>query len=169
MLIRLLCKILKFIEEILMKLIPSICGDSRVHLPSICGEIGYFKGVADATIKQGTDFDLLAGVEAYNSDGELVPFSVSPSEVASCEVGTQTFTYTSEDATKERKITVTQIASPTINGIGEAINVSPNVEFDPLEGVSAIDGNGNPVTVTVRQLETATLCASNACESVAGC
>ena len=147
--IRILCKILKFIEELIMKLIPNICGKDAVTLPSICGEIGYFKGIENATINQGETFDVLQGVTAYNSNGEQVPFDVTPSEVVPCQVGAQVFTYTSEDATATRTITVNAIGDPTINGISESISVGKGVEFDPLEGVSATDGNGNPLTVTV--------------------
>ena len=149
MFIRILCKILKFIEELIMKLIPHICGKNAVTLPSICGEIGYFKGVGNATINQGDTFDLLSGVTAYNSDGEQVPFDVTPSEVVPCQVGAQVFTYTSEDATATRTITVNAIGDPVINGISESISVGKGVEFDPLEGVTAKDGKGNTLTVTV--------------------
>ena len=132
-----------------MKLIPNICGKDAVTLPSICGEIGYFKGIDNATINQGETFDLLSGVTAYNSNGEQVPFDVTPSEVVPCQVGAQVFTYTSEDATATRTITVNAIGDPTINGISESISVGRGVEFDPLDGVTATDGNGNTLTVTV--------------------
>lgn len=150
--IKILCKILKWIEEI-MKLIPTICGsEPKIHLPSFCADLPYFTGLKDATIPQGTDFDLLDGVKAFDADGQEIPYDVTPSEVASCVVGVQTFTYSTEGYSKERNITVTAIGDPAISGIDEAISVGKGVEFDPLEGVTAVDGNGNTLTVTVTQI-----------------
>ncbi len=107
----------------------------------------HIDGATNTSIRQGTDFDLTEGVTAYDGDGNEIPFTVTPSEVDKCEVGVQTFTYEAEGVTKERKITVTQIANPTISGLSE-LTVEVNEEFDPLDGVTGEDGNGNPVEVT---------------------
>lgn len=132
-----------------MKLIPDICGKGAPNFPSFCKKPAYFKGITDASTPQGVGFDLLQGVTAYDEYGQQIPFTVSPSEVEACQLGVQTFTYEAEGVTKTRNITVTQIANPTISGISEAIEVKIYHQFDPLEGVTAVDGNGNAVAVTV--------------------
>lgn len=130
-----------------MILKPFVCGKTKIYFPSICADSPYFTGTVDTTIRQGTDFDLRAGVNAYDADGMTIPFTVTPSEVDSCLVGTQEFTYEAEGVTDKRYITVTEIADPSISGI-EPIRVKVNEEFDPDTGVSATDGNGNTVEVT---------------------
>lgn len=140
---------LKWIEEILMNLKPSIFGENEIYIPQMCGPQPYFRGLTDETIRQGTTFDLLDGVHAYDADGNEIPFDVSPSEVVSCQLGDQVFTYSAEGITKERTITVIAIPNPIISGISEKITVETGAEFDPMDGVSAVDGNGNTVTVTV--------------------
>lgn len=120
--------------------------------PPVPGE-PYIEGADNTSIRQGTEFDLTEGVKAYDGDGNEIPFTVEPSEVDKCEVGQQTFTYSAEGVTKERVITVTQIANPTINGVTEPIEVVVDEEFDPLDGVTGEDGNGNEVEVAVEQIE----------------
>lgn len=133
-----------------MKLIPQFCAtdDSTTFFPSLCGRVGRFTGIENTSIRQGTDFDLLEGVTAYDEYDDVIPFTVSPSEVDSCQVGAQTFVYASESAVKERTVTVTQIPNPTISGASTTLEVEAGEEFDPLDGVTAVDGNGNTVTVT---------------------
>lgn len=110
----------------------------------------HFVGVNDATIQQGDPFDLTDGVSAIDADGSSVPFDVTPSTIDTCDVGAQTFTYTADGVgSKTRVITVTAIADPTISGISETIEVGTSEEFDPLDGVTAVDGKGDTVTVTV--------------------
>ena len=127
----------------------TICGEFKLHIPKMdCGE-AFFIGLEDATIEQGTDFDLRAGVTAYSGGGQEIPFTVTPSEVDSCEVGTQRFVYSARGVTAVREITVTEIADPTITAPTEPITVDAGVEFDPMEGVSAVDGHGNEIPVSV--------------------
>lgn len=130
-----------------MILKPIICGKKPLYFPSICSDSPYFTGTVDATIKQGTDFDLRAGVNAYDADGMTIPFTVTPSEVDSCQVGKQEFIYEAEGAIDKRYITVEEVADPTISGL-DTIRVKVNEEFDPDTGVSAVDGNGNTLEVT---------------------
>lgn len=132
-----------------MEFIPNICGENAIYFPQFCIAMPYFKGLTNETINQGTTFDLLNGVHAYDANGNEVPFDVSPSEVASCQIGDQVFTYSMDGFSQNRTITVIAIADPTISGISETIEVSRGEEFDPLDGVSAVDGNGNTLTVTV--------------------
>lgn len=131
-----------------MILRPFICGRNSVNIPSICGDKPFFTGIDDVTITQGTDFDLVEGVVARDQYGATIPFSVSPSEIEPCQVGVQEVTYTAEGITKTRKITVEQAEDPTISGL-TPISVTVGEEFDPLDGVTAVDGNGNTLTVTV--------------------
>lgn len=107
-------------------------------------------GADNTSVKQGLGFDLMAGVKAYDADGNEIPFTVNPTELNKCDLGHQSFTYSAEGVTKERTITVTEIADPTISGL-TPLEVEVGEEFDPLAGVSAVDGNGNAVTVTVEQ------------------
>lgn len=110
----------------------------------------YFDGVDDVTIPQGTDFDPTDGVKAYDGEGNEIPFTVSPDAIDACAVGEQELTYTAEGVTETRTITVEQIPNPTITGLTE-LTVEVGEEFDPLDGVSAEDGNGNPVEVTYEE------------------
>lgn len=133
-----------------MKLIPNICGKGAPNFPSFCGAKAYFKGITDASTPQGVGFDLLQGVTAHDEYGQQIPFTVSPSEVVACQLGVQTFTYEAEGVTKTRNITVTPIANPTISGVpSEPLTVELGETFDPLDGVTAVDGNGNVVAISV--------------------
>lgn len=122
-------------------------GDIAIVNGSGGGGQAHFNGLTNVTINQGIDFDLTDGVTALDKDGNEIPFTVSPESVDKCAVGEQTFTYTAEGIEDTRTITVRQISDPTISGLSE-LTVEVNEEFDPLEGVSAVDGNGNEVEVT---------------------
>lgn len=126
------------------------CGNVGTAERTLEVRLGHFEGVTNETVNQGIDFDLTDGVVAKKYDGTEVPFTVTPNTFAECQLGDQVFTYTANGVeTATRTITVLPIADPTISGISETINVKKNEEFDPLEGVTAVDGNGNTVTVTV--------------------
>lgn len=107
-------------------------------------------GADNTSVKQGLGFDLMAGVKAYDADGNEIPFTVNPTELNKCDLGPQSFTYSAEGVTKVRTIEVTAIADPTISGL-TPLEVEVGEEFDPLDGVSAKDGNGKSVEVTVEQ------------------
>lgn len=126
---------------------PFVCGRFSIYFPDICGDMPYFIGADDETIKQGTEFDLYDGVTAYDKDGYSIPFSVNPSTIETCQVGTQTFIYEADGTTHKRKITVQAIANPTITGL-TAMTVGVNEAISTLNGVSATDGNGNIIEVT---------------------
>lgn len=108
-------------------------------------------GANDVTINQGVGIDLTEGVTA-TVDGNPIEFTVNPTELDACDVGEHTVTYTATSGVKtttvERIVTIEQVADPTISGLTE-LTVEVNEEFDPLDGVSAVDGNGNEVEVTV--------------------
>lgn len=126
------------------------CGKTATATRTVIVATGGFVGVDNATITQGTDFDIEEGVKAYNNKGEEVEWSVTPDELNTCEVGTHTFTYKASRVPDAiRTITITAISDPTINGVSTTLNAEPGVEFDPLDGVSAVDGNNNALTVTV--------------------
>ena len=160
---RIICFILKIIEEILMNIIPKICGKNFLHITSFCDDMDRFIGADDVTIIQGTDFDPTSGVTAVDSEGNILPFTVTPSELPSlCTLGTTTFTYQTETFLKQREVTVIQAPLPTITlptasvtcdsevcdaqtdpntiGIGETLNT--------MTGVSATDAHGNTLAVT---------------------
>lgn len=126
------------------------CGNVGTATRTLTVATGHFEGVMNASVNQGVGFNLTNGVTAKQYDGTEVPFTVTPNTFAECQLGDQTFTYTANGVeTATRTITVLPIADPTISGISETINVKKNEEFDPLDGVTAVDGNGNTVTVTV--------------------
>lgn len=132
-----------------MILKPFVCGKTKIFFPSICSDAPYFTGTVDTTIRQGTDFDLREGVNAYDGDGMTIPFTVTPSEVEACQLGVQSFVYEAEGAKDTRYITVVAVDNPTITGL-TPLTVKVGEEFDPNEGVVATDGNGNTVTPTVK-------------------
>ena len=132
----------------------------------------HFDGLTDETINQGADFDALEGVKAYDADGNEIDFSVEPEEFDSCAVGEQTLVYKAmgkdnrlipsmciqKDSSganlplgctltllkENRKITVLQADPPrfTMNDV----TIPKNTTLDVLDGVSAVDDNGNPIT-----------------------
>lgn len=108
-----------------------------------------FSGTDDVTINQGVEIDLTEGVKAMDAEGNVIPFTVSPTTIAKCDVGEHTVTYTSARGTETRTVTIEEVEDPTISGAEESMTETLGVEFDPLEGVSALDGNGNAITVTV--------------------
>lgn len=141
-----------------------ICGKNKIHMPtSVCPDpTAKIVGVVDATVMQGTDFDLLAGVRAMTNEGVEIPFTVAPSEFVPCDAGEQVFVYEAEGALpKMRTITVTRMANPAIEGDTSTLAISIGEDFDPLDGITATDGNGNPLTVTVVLDDTPNLLTEN--------
>lgn len=142
---------------------------------SNCIKLPYFEGLTDETIKQGSDFDLTEGVTAYDGNDEEIGYSTSPTnaEFDTCDVGSHVIQYHAgqpvdrflpniclgtdlavsipsycdnyQSVTKERLIRIIQAANPTIYGIPH-VTIAQNTPFDPLNGVSAVDDNGNPIT-----------------------
>lgn len=127
------------------------CGNVGTATRVITVIAGSWEGISNVTLGQGTAFDPTEGVTAYDHNGNVVPFSVSPSTFAPCTVGTQTFTYEAQGLeTATRTVTVTAISNPTISGVpSTTLEVEVGDTFDPLDGVTATDGNGNTITVTV--------------------
>ena len=125
---------------------PFLCGNNRIFPPTICDKSAYFVGIKDLTVTQGTDVDLADGVVAYDKDNIEIPFTITPSEIDTCEVGKHNVVYTAEDVQKTRVITVIQIADPTIYGISPIVN-GVNETINTLNGVYAEDGNGNVIDV----------------------
>lgn len=147
-LIKLLCKLLKIIEEIIMKLIPKFCGKKSLFFPSICEHMDRFIGADDVTLIQGADFDPLADVIAVDEDGHILPFTVKPTEIAdTCQVGTYTFLYMTESFVHERIVTIVQASAPTFSGL-TSVTTGYMENFDTLQGVTATDAHGESVTVT---------------------
>lgn len=117
----------------------------------VAQSVPIINGVNDVTIKQGVGIDLTEGVTA-SVDGKDIEFTVDPTEIAKCEVGVHDVTYTATNKKKTttvvRKVTIETIDNPTIEGLSD-IEVEVGEEFDPLEGVTAKDGNGNDVEVEI--------------------
>lgn len=129
-------------------------GDNIVIIPTGGGgdDKPKFEGLTNDTINQGTAFNPREGVKATDKGGE-VEFTVSPEEIDTCEVGNVTLTYTAGETTQERIITVQKVANPTISGL-TPLTVEVGEEFDPLDGVSAVDGNGHTIEVSVEDTKT---------------
>lgn len=124
-------------------------GDNIVVIPTGGGDTPpHFEGLTNPTINQGTEFDPTEGVRALDKDGNEVAYTVEPDEIDTCEKGNHTLTYTAGETTATRIVTVQTIDDPTISG-ADTITVQVNEEFDPLDGVTAVDGNGNTLEVTV--------------------
>lgn len=123
------------------------CGNTTIATRTVNVIDGEFTGVGDMTVPQGTDVDLRSGVTATDWMGNVVPFDVTPSELVPCDVGEHEFTYSAVGVSDTvRTITVEQMADPTINGVDQTLGVPVGEEFDPLDGVTAEDGAGNPIT-----------------------
>lgn len=111
------------------------------------------EGADDVSINQGVGIDLAEGVKAYDGDGNEIPFTVEPETIDKCDVGVHEVTYTADGVSITRTVQIIQIADPVISGLTD-ITVEVGEEFDPLEGVTAKDGNGNDVDVEVVEEET---------------
>lgn len=151
--------------------IPKVCGRQNVHMPTASCDTIHFTGVDDAEINQGQDFDPTEGVHAYDGNGEEIPFTVEPSEVDECQVGEIELEYTATGVGKKllpklcgspnlklpycgverkrlkRNLVIKGIAPPSIRGI-ERVCLDRETLFNPMDGVSAVDGNGNILEVS---------------------
>ena len=155
-------------------LTPKICGNKLKPFLSDkgCG-VPRFVGIEDVTINQGIGIDLTEGVYAYDGNGNEIEYTVTPDSIDMCDVGEHTVIYRAMAEgkkfapwfcskqrglagdllcnrvalRKDRTVTIEQIDPPRIEGL-DTVKISPNVEFDPTEGVTAIDGNGNEIEYT---------------------
>lgn len=151
---------------------PSLCGVRGVVMPETSCKQLRLEGVDDVTINQGIGIDLADGVHAYDGDGNEIEVVIDPNEIDKCDVGIHSVKYTAmgkgdsrrpvicgknaldigtacDDLTSieaVRTVTIEQIDPPTISGI-EDMEVADGTVFDPMDGVSAVDGNGNSVDV----------------------
>lgn len=108
-------------------------------------------GVDNTSVTQSTkDFDSLAGVTAKDSDGNVLKVQVF-GVVLTPFPGVYELTYIATDTSGNRlsvsrKVTVTE---PVISGINN-VTVNKSVgKFDPLSGVTAKDGAGNELDISV--------------------
>lgn len=153
-------------------LIANMCGGRGVVMPETSCKSLRLEGVSDVTINQGIGIDLADGVHAYDGDGNEIEVVIDPNEIDKCDVGIHSVKYTAmgkgdsrrpvicgknaldigtacDDLTSieaVRTVTIEQIDPPTISGI-EDMEVADGTVFDPMDGVSAVDGNGNSVDV----------------------
>lgn len=116
----------------------------------------HFTGLTEIRVKQGAPIDLDDGVHAW-MDTEEIPFTFSPASVDECAVGTHTIAYTAtsrgKTTTETRNVVILQADAPTIHG-NTPMNVFINTEVDPLEGLTAKDGNNQDIPVELDE----TLC-----------
>lgn len=141
---------------------------------SNCKKLPYFEGLTDETIKQGSVFDPTEGVKAYDGYDEEIEYTYSPQELDTCLVGSQVIQYRAsqtsegdmlpnicipdglalalpsicddyESTTAERIIHIIKANDPTIYGIPQ-VTVARGTAFNVLDGVTAVDDNGNPIT-----------------------
>lgn len=61
----------------------------------------------------------------------------------------ESMTQTQEEVDNLCDLTCSVMPNPTLTAPTETITVDAGEEFDPMVGVSAVDGNGKPVAVTV--------------------
>ena len=134
----------------------------------------YFEGLQDETIKQGSVFDLTEGVRAFDGDDQEITYTYSPTndEFDTCAVGSYTIQYHAsqtadkmlpnmcipgglalttprycddyESTTAKRIIKIIRASNPQILGIPH-VTIAKNATLDVLNGVSAVDDNGNPI------------------------
>ena len=110
-------------------------------------------GAVDKTIEKGTKFVPLSGVTATDvEDGDITENIVYSGNVNANKEGTYTATYTVYDNDgNEAKVTVTitvvytDNAKPMISGVADK-SIIVGEEFDPLSGVTAIDGIDGDIT-----------------------
>lgn len=168
-------------------MIPSAICNSNIPKPpeTNCEESGspYFEGISDVTINQGVGIDLTEGVKAYDSFGNEIEYTVSPSEISMCSVGTFDVEYQAvgDSNVKEliptmcngyglhipdngcnleiikanRKVTITQAEDPTLS-MSNPLKIEEGTTINVKDGVTAVDDNGNLLDVLVSSSETVT-------------
>lgn len=153
------------------ELIPGMCGGKMEPTMLDNCDSMHFEGVENVDINQGVGIDLADGVKAYDSTGLEIPFEYEPTEIDKCSVGEHEVIYKAISADErllpsicgdnflsmacsgigtliaKRLVTIEQADPPTINGI-DAATLSVDEPFDPMNGVTGVDDNGNPVDVT---------------------
>ncbi|MGO1627666.1 GH92 family glycosyl hydrolase [Microbacterium sp.] len=108
-------------------------------------------GVDATQTPQGQPFDVLTGVSAVDEvDGDVTDAIEVTGEVDTRVPGEYAITYSAVDESgnetrAERAVTVTAV-EPTFMGVPDARTVVEGEQFDELEGVSAIDANGDDIT-----------------------
>lgn len=155
-----------------LSLTPSMCGIRGLKFTeSVCDGLKLI-GADDVTINQGVGIDLSQGVHAYDGNGDEIEYTFVPSEIPKCAVGEHTVKYTVvgvankmrpticqrdrlhisstcddlDTLTKDRIVIIKQADPPKISGV-EMLTIEPNTDFNPMDGVSAVDDNGNTVDV----------------------
>lgn len=131
--------------------IPTICGDNHLYLPKASCDSTYFAGLSDVTIRQGMTLNLRTGVYAFDAEGNPLTYTVMPPTIDTSVVTTYAVVYTASDGYSEtRNITITELANPVISGMSP-ISIIEGDTVNTMSGVSAIDGNGNSITVVCEE------------------
>ena len=112
-------------------------------------EAPHFTGITNINVFQGANIDLTAGVHAWLGSTEIT-YTYNPTSILPCDVGVHTVTYSAtgngKTTTVDRTVTIRQADPPVISG-NVPLYVYINTDFDPLDGLTAVDANGNPVPV----------------------
>lgn len=111
-----------------------------------------FSGLdAETEVAQGQPFEPLAGVTAVDEiDGDVTAAIEVEGAVDTRTPGSYSLTYRVADATgnetvAERTVTVAAV-EPTFTGVPPTREVAKDEELDELDGVSAMDANGDDIT-----------------------
>lgn len=112
-------------------------------------EAPHFTGITNINVYQGANIDLTAGVQAWLGSTEI-SYTYNPTSILPCDAGVHTVTYSAtgngKTTTVDRTVTIRQADPPVISG-NVPLYVYVNTDFDPLDGLTAVDSNGDPVPV----------------------
>lgn len=112
-------------------------------------EAPHFTGITNINVYQGANIDLTDGVHAWLGSTEIT-YTYNPTSILPCDVGVHTVTYSAtgngKTTTVDRTVTIRQADPPVISG-NVPLYVYVNTDFDPLDGLTAVDSNGDPVPV----------------------
>ncbi|WP_343955975.1 GH92 family glycosyl hydrolase [Yaniella flava] len=116
----------------------------------------------EVEVAQGQPFEPLEGITATDaSGGDLTSAITVDGSVDTATPGTYELVYTVKDASELETTATTQVTvtavPPTLGGVPAERTEIAGVEFDPLEGVTATDANGQDITDSITVEEGASL------------
>ncbi|MGL4826899.1 MAG: immunoglobulin-like domain-containing protein [Vibrionaceae bacterium] len=112
-----------------------------------------FDGITDVRIKQGTPFDVYAGVSAQDSeDGDLTSQILVEGSVNHMQMGVYPLLYKVTDSDKNTTEKVRNVevynSKPVFAGISD-VTIEIGSQFNPLTGVSATDEEDGDLTARI--------------------
>ncbi|MFC3913238.1 immunoglobulin-like domain-containing protein [Pseudaeromonas sharmana] len=113
-----------------------------------------FAGLADVRIKQGTAFDPLSGVTAYdNEDGDLTASISVSGSVNNQQIGLYPLTYAVVDSdghvTEQLRSAEVYSMTPVFSGISDT-TITVGTTFDALAGITAKDDEDGDLTSQIQ-------------------